>query len=798
MCKKILSYFIVFSILHSNAAWCGSFGSKFGIGSDEEAGERRPLTPPKGSPSGTPPKDSGLSSIEFQDWTFVNGGSTTTTATTTTSSDAKRTSSDEDGEIPEHLQINFEDVSLHDNDRDQGGLVLLSDTDTEGQIESDGESLNFQKSNGSANLPRVYQPADGLIITSVKMKVAGDSDTWQKVDFIETKNTTVPKLVPDWCKAPHVETDEEAVDGLDYLLNLKDLDEELTLEVVPLTKLEQLLDDFPKGARNTLRDLVGWEKYIAMGIGAGIGGGTAYGTAGVFTQSIVHLASEYNNDFINLLNGGYLFKGVAAATACDAIFRNGHYGKMILSYLSRQDANMGYVLAIGTVSFLPSLITPFALISADLEWMDWNAIVGLDNEIAREMLIFSPFLYLDSLAFNMDMASEIWTNMKKWAEISQSFSAHQVRKILPSNPPTPEEMTKRDIHQKFDRIVRHLPNMTDEEVKERYEVLYNAKSTIADELSELDPENREAALAFLTLYYLLEWETELAPEEKTQQKTTSPHTKLQDTQADDLCDLLDETLTKAQGSPLLCEDQDGEGKSLTQSWHETYKMGTEWLTRGVLVIGTPARLVTLTFIAHDILNAIFGPAISEESKWGCAWPIGSFGFSIQTALEYKGMKNFAQMWWNKKYEGHESHPWVRKAAKLCSTGYGFFLASFAVGVLALQSWSAQYGEDWLENEDEDAIIKKWMTIASIIAYVLPEGAVLATLTEHFLNHILVSGSINIYNGLWAKGLSRKSQQDWLICFVKEQQGKVQHLSPDVLDKLNELLETKANRKSYQL
>lgn len=953
MCKKFISYLLIFSIFYSDAAWCGVSWS-----SGEEHTYLKTKSSSSGSPkSGSPEKKINTgTSLSLEEWhDMENGqsisedsllatGSTNGVAKDYSKTSRSRTNNSSDGLFAsDNDKVNFDGYATSsDEERDQldgafnnsfnnllfnsggasGRVSPLPEDDGTGQEgdsvpasqqESRDGSIHFKKDNGKrARLDRITEQRDG----SLEVQYCNDS-TGVCVVIGEKK---LPELIPAWCHelvgaaAPQKTEDKEEVQGDRHeenvqelspeestssgesisassqepedisvanpglqVANLNDSEDEATngqammteepvdsmqAAIIPesaedggdtvvaihpkgKTKLVALLEGLSPEARNTLRDLVGWEKWPAMLVGAGIGGMAAKGMGDVFAQGIIHIGTEYWYGAFSILKGGYLRGWVIGTSAVDSVIRNTLYGKKALSSLSQKnEREWPYIVRVAGISFLPSLVAPFALISVDLEWLDLGGY--LDSDMINDMGIFSLPLYFDSWAFNIDMTSQIWPDVKKW------YDQLDIRAVCwgakPSSPlllpveeesasveekapvSSEEEVYRTDFRTKLKALARALPLMTDDQVFDIYDTLVNAKETIQNEpiLQELDPENLEAGQSFLTMYYLLSWGEGIENTthgEKKASDSSQPQTS--EVSVETLCDIVNDAVQSVTpSSPLLCEEEKAAQGFFQRPPYVIYEDVMDLLTKFSIGLGSGASLVTLKFIVHDMLyimgdalwtviHTSFGVALETEG-WGpvlvtvLAWGVAvCIGFPAQTMLEYEGMKKFTSMLWSEDYEGHESHPWLRRSIKLVCLAQGVLLTSI-VGVLGLQATTAEWGEDWLDNPD--GIAQKWFMLASIISHMIPEWAVLATCWEDTFNRKVLSTGIDAYedapyiyntyiHSWWNKYIreaslrplvppSRAVQQDRVIRIVRDYEAKIDYAHPEALIKWDQLLKTK--------
>lgn len=664
---------------------------------------------------------------------------------------------------------------------------------------------------------KAFEDPSNLELQTVLLDL--DNDSTGAWEFLGKKGKTPSqKLVPDWCKSTNG-TSEHAVN--DPLISLdQDVQEDETAKIslsMAQNSLEQLLNTLPNDARATLKKQVAqWEEAGAMLFGAALGGGAAYGITVLYGQSIFNLATQFDPDFAELLAGHGLATYILLSSISDAAVRNALYGKKVLSYLSNRDATMKESLFLGAITFLPSLITPFALIAAEFEYIKiFNFPVMYDQEI-KEMLLVAPILYLNDWAFNINMASE----MKEWAQTSNSRFARLIsgRVCYPSLPS--EEVIRereRDFNNKLNLLLRNLPQMSDEDITEFYEILTNASSLIEEGLPELDPKYIESAQTFLTLLYLLTEGDKIEQDIKLSQKPIV-HPTQEESKLENLHKIAEEDVQYTSFSPLVSYGEEDDHSILTaRSW---YEKGTDVMNYLFLSTGSMVRLLTLKFVMHEMLEysilamgMLAGhPEASINIEWA-AWAIAALiAFPMQTGFEYMSMKNLANMFWSTEHDGHESYPWARAGVKLYSLLQGFIL-TVPIGVLALTACTEAFGEDWLWDPEHT---ERKALLSFVLTYLVPEWAVQTTLIEEAYNQTILTGTADVchsplvwpkitglrdrYNSVqpintlkWESDL-RNYRQDWLIRFIKEKQKGMKKLHPEILSQLEKVLPPRSEKK----
>jgi hypothetical protein len=659
-----------------------------------------------------------------------------------------------------------------------------------------------------------------------------------KVLLEEEERKPSPKLLPDWCKEK-VNTLVEKNPSPNVIVSLERSDSEedgaFTHVCVSQSKIAELLNELPEGAKADLRGRVAlWEEALAMAVGAVIGGGAAYGFMLLMNQSIFTLSMHYTDTFDPLLENDHFNNFIFAMALLDLVPRGASYGKKTLHYLARRGVNMKDVILLGAAAFLPSLISPFASISSGLEKIKlFHNYPKVIEKVVRQMLTYSPLLYLNDYGFNINMLGEIRGNIKEWAATSNSYFASLTRRLTGnlfySSLPSPEEIRKRDSNKKLDALRHQLPFMSDEEVDEMYKDITEAAKTIAAELAnDLDPDNLKPATKFLTSLYLLSWGKEVEQAKKLSKRKRKTELKSdpfkEERSLDTLQDPIGDLHIQSVG-PLIPEHEGNNKKQLAHSWSEVYEKGTDGLNYTALFLGSPIRLIALKFIVQEMFKApvnaynilVHGttdPEVSTTVK-ALSWTTAILvGFAIQTALEYKGMKNFREMFYSKDYEGHESYPWLRRPIKLATVAHGFILIT-SVAVLVLEAFTDLFGgREWIKSPDYTAF--RWTSFFFICAYLYSEWASQVTTIEESYNQQLLTGAIDVYHSVppeWVaqkdsyspgaidfynqyireplrtRELRRDYQQDWLIRFIKEIQEDMTHWHPNIHFQQEKLLNT---------
>lgn len=606
-----------------------------------------------------------------------------------------------------------------------------------------------------------------------------------------------PELLPHWCTEDYEPPKEGFSTALLHPVDGQNSDEledqDMKLTLIPQSKLGHVLEDFSEGAHNKLTYLqrqyfdgklldelpawfipkltylkqqlfagkITWEEWMPTVMGLCIGIGTSYAVGTIFTAEIDYL-SRYPETWPYLTEEFPLFVYAVAFTLLDAIPRNIELWKSWVSSLASRTVHMGCVALNGTLSFLPSLTTAFALITMELD-----SIKESDKTITQSdrdyMLAGAFFLYLDNQAFNMNMLKDIWTDVKEWAETSSSRLARSISgKILYWFPPSPEDKIQARFHQQFDIFKHLLPHMKNNQVRTVYQEIFNAEQKLKGAFPTLEENQLEVAQALLLLQY--------PPNLATASR-------------------IPEDLNLQIGDIETMEDMGGK-TSHVRTWYDTIVDGVSYSS---LIFGSPIRLMVLKFIIKEMADAIFGQFVSETGEKvleATSWFLAAtVGFPIQTAFEYKAMKNLAYDFIkHEEPNAHTSHPVARVSAKVVSAIHGLVLVS-AITMLILQVCDEIIGNDWITYAPEFTWLQ-YITISSIICYLIPEWAVQTTAVEDSYNRKIVTGCVDIHNRytrrVWGSEPTIDYQRDRLMRFAETGQEALNHLPSSVLFKLDEM------------
>lgn len=450
----------------------------------------------------------------------------------------------------------------------------------------------------------------------------------------------------------------------------------------------------------------------------------------------------------------------------DSLSRNAILWKKSFNYILEEGAQIKRAVFTLLASFLPSLLEPYYLISALLHSGPAKRLPELDPLSLQAIYIFCPFLFLDSMAANVDMGWEWWDDLKEWTELSSSsLASFLADRVLHTADPSPEHTIRQDFHKQLGKINKRIFTFPKDQIKDMYKTVFYSTSTIREALN-IEDEYLDAARSFLVLRYLLV-----------------------------------------------------NGRALAEEKHKIrsrYEAVTDRINYSCLVLGSPARLLVLEFILKGFASLFVNSASIQDAV---AWSFAIVGFPFQTVLEYKGMKNFFQDFlWHKKPHGHGSHPWSRKMAKTLVTFAGLLftlpllLLSFEVCdkwfeppfpsrnfTGELSSLDLSYANNTHPSYDD---YNYWMIAA--IPFLFAEFANLTSLFNATFNRYLITSCTDIHNRLTRKKICniepRKDyKQDSLIRFVQREQERIKGLHPEILYQLKYGLEAEeAERKEFAL
>lgn len=709
MWKKFISYLIIFSILYSDVASCGGIISLFSEDADNPTHSTRRTHRADISPLVDPTQE--LGEWEVVSTNDSSGSSLQTCSSTVTSSDSPPKSPlstpQINDDIPTELNINFEVYATREIQNSQFSNKLS------------------QHNNGSLD------------------EFSDDESPDTSDDRAEKKENSPLKGSRNISSYTQIKTDTEIFLSQDQNVSIGYVSPLSEPARATLTHLKKRLLD----------GNYAWNEWMTMGVGAGIGAGTAY-AMGILYIGGTDFLLEYEELFPYISNGPSYFYYTFGMTLLDAVPRNIDLWYSGLSYLSERGANMGAVVLNGAASSLPALIAPFALITIAKYTIGEEGTL-FHNELATEAICFATVLFFDGMAFSMDMLKKMWGSVQKRLEKSALRSCF--------GRPSLDEILTRKFHDILEGGKRTIGTITDEDVKEQYYTLLNIKDTIVGS-GIIDRNNVEAAQAFLSYNYLIDFFSKNHPKahiedlEKCETEEIAPHVR---------------------------------------SWYDTV---TDFINYTSLTLGSPMRLMVLQFIVNDILESIvnafsklvIGHHASEETEailWTASWVIAAVvGFPVQTAFEYKGMKNFTHDFlYHEEPYGHTTRPWVRGFAKFISAVHGLLL-TLPIAVLALQVCDKNFHPNWLENPGLDDY--RNLIFTTITAFLLPEWAVQTTIFEDSFNRKIVTGLSDFHQyirgKIWQLEPSVDYMRDYLIRFIEKQQDGLKHLHRQVLEKLDEV------------
>lgn len=354
----------------------------------------------------------------------------------------------------------------------------------------------------------------------------------------------LPPLIPAWCTdpfladsspVPHNQVEEPLQEPKDNVIDLQPL---------PALKLQSLIEAFPESLQNQLVSLndahfgpgffdelpegilpkltylkdylwsgkISREQLASILIGGGVMGlGTSY-FSGVLFNGVLRYLDRYPETWPYLTNEEAVFGVAVAFTLLEACPRLSEAGKTFFSTLASRTAHLGSVILNETLSFLPSLVTSFALVTFILDLYkeaDQSVIPQEDQQI---MFWGSVFLFLDSKGSNMKTLREFWEGAKhKAATSSYRLMRYVSDKFHASFPETLDDRIQAWGQQKFHEFKLRVPDFTDAQIHDLYEKIFKTKKMLKEKFPTLSDKELEAAQTLLALLYPLTSKTGTSP-----------------------------------------------------------------------------------------------------------------------------------------------------------------------------------------------------------------------------------------------------------------------------------------------
>jgi len=469
-------------------------------------------------------------------------------------------------------------------------------------------------------------------------------------------------------------------------------------------------------------------------VGGIIGLGTTVAMMPVFNGGFGYLADEYDSleFFYSILSGtinhATITPYVLLSTLFDAVPRN--VGLWQKAFKAIEEKTVKWGRAIGTTFAVvaPSLLEPTYLILTELHNMKVTDTHGVNNGFAIWMFVLCPFLFADATGSNYEIAWEAHDDFKGWLHKSKSMFAGKIRDLfsccLRKGPHSEEHILRKNFRKSLHTLNKTLLILPEGAIGQIYGTVFKSDATLRDQLQnqpaedQLNEEEFHQAQGFFTLRYLL---------------------------------------ALGKKAPVIVD----EDKS---TW------GSK-LRAGLLVTGSPARLMALEFVLEVLLGLFLPKAVAK----GCSWGLGVIAFPIQTALEYKGMKNFGEMW-GESEEGHNSHLGARRAMK----GISFFQG--VIFTLPLLVLSLQVSNEFFGNP---------YAIFAFLPFILAETATQITSFNDRYNKKVTTKLTDVQNLKTRKcrHLPPRAdyQRDRLMRKVQEYKEHLENIPPQILFELNRLL-----------
>ncbi len=451
----------------------------------------------------------------------------------------------------------------------------------------------------------------------------------------------------------------------------------------------------------------------------------------IYSGSLVYMRDKHGWTFLNEFEEGSLGYGLTAyiitTLLFDAIPRNASLWKKAASYLTEEAIEKGRLIWTGLASLLPSGLEPSYLIAFELYAMHKMGVKGLNNQFAIAMMVFSPFLLIDSFGYNYNVLWGMWDDFKVWTEASKSVLVQRLfPKAAYSKSSFYEDNIKNiatDFWKRLDTTCKSLGKVPKDLLEIIYNTIYHGKDELRQKLTDLTEQQLESAQSFFMMRYLLSLGDEI---------TGAKHT--------------------------------------VKSWYETI---TDGINYTCLTIGSPIRFLVLEVIFENFFGLFSPKLVSQVFGWVCA----TVGFPFQTLLEYQATKTFFRDFIrHDDPQGHSSHPHWRGAAKTASIVQGIVF-TLPLAVLSLEAVTLWLGSPW------------WMTMGGF--FLFSEFTSQVTNFHNSYSRKVVTTGTDLHNRFTRRKFGKEPRDDYkrdrLIRLARAFQGRLKTLDPDILLKLEESL-----------
>lgn len=754
MLKKILSYTIIFSILHSNFSYCME---------DPELGDKS-----KVSPKRVTTENASLVKTSSSNLTYGSFSSSTSSTPSPRSEDSSDGSPSKDKEklrllqtkqelhssendissderedfIPIHIKDhNTFSVAEHKNPEDSESKNFVSEnSQRKSHVEKEGIETNnpagdFHRNNSSSTSSEEDQH-----LTGDPALIPLDSDTDGEITNteLERAQTSIPQATSVQGAQPnstplHTRShlnEPSAEDSDDFfLLSIQDPVEKKKFSLKIASKVLSIFQTLKPDEKRVLQKTtvqyiqgkISKKQWFTIAGGILVGVGTAVAMAPLYDGGLFYLADAYGKKIFYDFEGSETLRTlITFLTAFDAIPRNAILWKKAVTYFTEQSVDKSRIALTLLASFLPSLLEPSFLATSELYMMHESEISGLDNEFAIWMFTLCPILLADAWAFNYDLVWESWDE------------------FLGPNLRSPSLWSKAPLRYKYSKALDKLSGYVfrmhedDPYIEDLYSTISSLKTDLQAECPEIEDENVEAAQSFFLIRHLLSLED-----------------KLKNTQ------------------------------ELVKSWYETI---TEKLTYGILISGSFVRFLALRLAIETFFELI----LSEDITRVCGLGGSTLGFPLLTMFEYKGLKNFfTDFLWHKNPHAHGSHPYFRGAEKTLSAAVGLL---FVMPLLVL---SVQASDRWFEGQ-------LWVKLLSI-PYLFAEFTAQTTSFNDSYNKKIGTGITTVYNDKIRKeGPMNTHKKDVVLEMIENMKKRISTLPTSVLEVLEQSLGMKEEAPSTDI
>ncbi len=472
-----------------------------------------------------------------------------------------------------------------------------------------------------------------------------------------------------------------------------------------------------------------WKQRVGKWIvGPFIGIPLAYVMGTVYISSFDYILDNYHGkyvDFVDNLFGGNLslliINYITLSLLPDVISRNANLWKKGIGYLSNASIEKVRLLITAVAATFPSFIEPAYLIEAELRGIKYYNLHGIDNQFAITMMIFCPFLFIDSMASNMNILWATWPKIREnLGKVKSSLSRCFLREVIDFRP-TPEDIIIReDFDKKLKNFSHFLFRASNDEIEAIYQRIIDIKRETEVSFSNENQDIIMAHQAILAVNQLL---------------------------------ALGEEVIEGQKPPTSISE-----------------VGFDIFKKICVATGSPIRYLVLQVIFATMCELVFPDTSAQALGWGLA----TIGFPVQTALEWAGLNNAYEYFACKEDpQEHTSHSTARGHVNRFAVFQGLFLTlpliSYTLQVL--NQWNL--GNWWM-----------FAAIPFFIAEFAAQAFSFSQTYNNQVATAAINGCHKLAKKCKGSPLCTACKRDWLIRFTQTSRADLEEWSPELIHTLN--------------